>query len=94
MREPRYPLPRVVMNNGRLHGIPRTHHVWGGGSIALLFKFLGAFRAGVRCAAENAPNAPGARGILASRDDGKRRPIAPIEFVTSSLVILLGRIRQ
>ena len=58
MREPRYPLPRVVMNNRRLHGIPHTHHVWGDGSIALLLKFLGAFRAGVRCAAEKKPERP------------------------------------
>ncbi|KAL3749471.1 hypothetical protein ACJRO7_010569 [Eucalyptus globulus] len=34
------------MSNMRLHGVPRAHRVWGGGSIALLFKFLGAFRAG------------------------------------------------
>jgi hypothetical protein len=51
-------LPRVVMSNMRLHGIPRAHRVWGGGSIALLFKFLGAFRAGVRCAAEDKDRAP------------------------------------
>ena len=46
------------MNNRRLHGIPHAHRVWGGGSVALLLKFLGAFRAGVRCAAEKKPERP------------------------------------
>jgi hypothetical protein len=46
------------MTNMRLHGIPRAHRVWGGGSIALLLKFLGAFRAGVRCAAGDKAERP------------------------------------
>ena len=83
------------MSNMRLHGIPRAHRVWGGGSIALLFKFLGAFRAGVRCAAEDKAERPEASGPDPRRREGRRaEPAVPVEFVTGSLVILLGRIRQ
>lgn len=47
MREPRYPLPRVVLVSKEaqvLPGTPRT----GRGRQAIILVFLGAFRAGVR----------------------------------------------
>ena len=86
-------MPRVVMTNRRLHSIPRAHRVRGGGSVALLFEFLGAFRAGVRCAADEDARAPAAPARFAASRDGEQLAV-PIEFFTGSLVVLLGRIRQ
>ncbi|CAL8989051.1 unnamed protein product [Prunus brigantina] len=48
MREPRYPLPRVVLTYLKMT-TPPAHTVSGRRGRALSFKFLGAIRAGVRC---------------------------------------------
>ena len=81
MREPRYPLPRVVMTNRRLHGIPRARRVRGGGSVALLFEFLGAFRAGVRCAAGEGSAAQRAPARSPASRDGRRSRPSPLNFL-------------
>ncbi|KAK0594716.1 hypothetical protein LWI29_027671 [Acer saccharum] len=53
MREPRYPLPRVVLDNERRQCHEHAHRFRGGrGTLSL--SFLGAVRAGVRCCAEGA----------------------------------------
>ncbi|KAK0594387.1 hypothetical protein LWI29_006783 [Acer saccharum] len=53
MREPRYPLPRVVLDNERRQCHEHAHRFRGGRG-TLLLSFLGAVRAGVRCCAEGA----------------------------------------
>ena len=50
MREPRYPLPRVVLDFGeRRRRTPSAHRVRGVGGALSRWIFLGAARAGVRC---------------------------------------------
>lgn len=67
MREPRYPLPRVVFVSKGAHvlrGTPRTGHR----RQAVRLVFLGAFRAGVRCFARRAP-----RGRTPGKREGAAR---------------------
>ncbi|KAK2633677.1 hypothetical protein Ddye_032479 [Dipteronia dyeriana] len=52
MREPRYPLPRVVLNIERRHCYKHTQPLTGQQEHAILLNFLGAVRAGVRCCAD------------------------------------------
>ncbi|KAK0594409.1 hypothetical protein LWI29_009697 [Acer saccharum] len=71
MREPRYPLPRVVLDNERRQCHEHSAPFPGRQGHALLLSFLGAVRAGVRCCAEGAragaidPTAEGDRGACA-----------------------------
>ncbi|PHT25666.1 hypothetical protein CQW23_34710 [Capsicum baccatum] len=48
MREPRYPLPRVIFVYRRSTGPPDARRGWGASSRLSIQVFLGAFRAGVR----------------------------------------------
>ncbi|KAF3437847.1 hypothetical protein FNV43_RR20603 [Rhamnella rubrinervis] len=47
MREPRYPLPRVVLTYRIRRSAPDAHHLWAAGAMLDSFEFLGAVCAGV-----------------------------------------------
>lgn len=97
MREPRYPLPRVVLFRERA-AIPNTRERRG--DVALMFMFLGAVRAGVRCStvyeciAQKRLRTHTRQGVATGAQEGL--PVAsPVRvFETSSRVVLLGRFRQ
>lgn len=97
MREPRYPLPRVVLTYKEYNATPQTRTVSGVPGHADSLKFLGAFCAGVRLYGlegntnVHRPATPGDGTPQAKEVWGSRAPRPRVCF-TSSRVVLLCRV--
>jgi hypothetical protein len=90
MREPRYPLPRVVLARERGGRAPRAHRFRGRWGVLFPLEFLGASCAGVRCCAGE--DARAGYALVPPRRAGEVTPA--VRLVTGSRVVLLGRFRQ
>ncbi|KAF3437855.1 hypothetical protein FNV43_RR20611 [Rhamnella rubrinervis] len=94
MREPRYPLPRVVLTYRIRRSAPDAHHLWAAGAMLDSFEFLGAVCAGFGCAAGKAAAAasPAKPESHAPPPGGLGWPLAPRLYFTGSRVVLLCRV--
>lgn len=94
MREPRYPLPRVVSVSKAARVPPRAPRTGRGGQRAVGSVFLGAFRAGVRWSPDERAGARRGRAGDARTGAEAPRPRESPGVRTCSRVVLLPRLRQ